>query len=373
MYQDDGPSRKKLKGKSTEMNTLVSVPAAAPKTPFPGSSPRANTSPRLNNSSPRPNTSPISRSNTENSDPPHHTSPRARSNTEYSEAGVGHRPPSLFKRKLRFLIKNYITIILYVIIIGPIIPFVCILVRSALRPGLLYCTPTRCPGDLQSVVPDLAMLLIGLVLYVLFSAGCLLILLSSGSWMHNAFRNKVYAIASLYIMFWSVIQLVAPAAQRAYVVPYSVIENYSFTIAQTSEKSANFSAAEFYSIYYRNEDMHVALRVYAVDNRDVTPHNLDPSNILVYSDNWADTSEVRPGDIIGRSVDNLQNNTLYIWLLFPAKKGGKGAYLSNSFLAAIDNDGILHNIYNGNLINSKTYVDLRGYIVCLWDENLGCR
>jgi len=298
--------------------------------------------------------------------------PSNRNRTSTSTSNAPHT--SQFKKLLKPIVKNYINPLLVIIVIGTLIPFVLILIRAALRPGPLYCDEYSCPPGLEAIISDTAMLIIGLLLYAFFASLCILILLSSGSWMHRAFRNKVIVISALYSMFWSIIQLSAPAAHRMYIIPYHVANPmYFFTINQTSTTSASFDVTDFYSTFYEGKNIRVAVQVYEVPNSDVTPHTIDPWYDMIYSDNWGATTTVAPDVFIQRNVHNLENNNYYLWTVIPAQNGAGGAYPSTDFLFPIDvGDPMWVDIYNGTLVDTRTSVDVRGYVVCKWEETTGC-
>lgn len=54
-------------------------------------------------------------------------------------------------------------------------------------------------------------------------------------------------------------------------------------------------------------------------------------------------------------------------------QGGGGAYPSTDFLHSIDiDDALWQDTYNGTVTDTRTSVDMRGYVVCKWEETIGC-
>lgn len=281
-------------------------------------------------------------------------------------------PPhqSAIKLKYKYVIQHYTNILLLLIIICTLVPFVIILVRSALRPGLHYCElDTNCPSyDLTVILSDGGTLAFGISVYVVFATLAVLVLLSSGSWNPHSYRNKVICLFALFLMFWSVIQFSATFAHRGYVIPYSVLQPYSIQIGFIGSGTAQVEVIDFSSQFY--DGKHAMLEVLKVHNSGDTPHSISPTSKVIYSDSWSDVSTVEPNFSRTQVVSNLENNKAYLFILRPAKKDGDDA-VHAGYRESIQKQQIPTGVYSG-AFSHDTFVDLRAFQFCRWNQDSGC-
>jgi len=287
--------------------------------------------------------------------------------------GIGERKSKekrWTKEKHKLLIQHYMPLLLVLVTVLPLVPFVIILVRSILRPGLHYCElDPSCPSvDLTIIFSDAGSLAFGIVLYFVFSCITFLILFSSGSWNSHAFRNKLVCMFSIYFMFWSIIQFSATAANRGYVIPYSVVQNYSIQIQAVGSGAAVVNISNFYSQFYGGR--HAMLEVVKVHHPSDTPQSISPTSKVIYSDHWRDATEVIPDYARTQTVDQLENEKAYLFIFRPAKKVGNSA-VHAGYRASISQLHIPPEQYSGTFPHDL-FLDLRAFQFCFWEQDVGC-
>jgi len=294
-----------------------------------------------------------------------------RRSTNAGERHKGPQPqPSALKLKYKHLIQHYMGVLLALVVLVPLVPFFIILVRSALRPGLHYCDlDASCPSyDLTIILSDGGTLAFGISIYVVFATLAVLVLLSSGSWNPHAYRNKVICMFALFLMFWSVIQFSATFANRGYVIPYSVLQPYSIQIGFAGQGTAQVAITNFSSQIYDGKQ--AMLEVVKVHNSGDTPHSISPTSKVIYSDKWSDVAVVEPGFSRTQIVPNLENNKAYLFILRPAKKEGDDAAHAG-YRESIQKQEIPAGAYSGSF-SHETFVDLRAFQFCFWQQDTGC-
>jgi hypothetical protein len=233
-------------------------------------------------------------------------------------------------------------------------------VRSILRPGLYYCDsiPSCSTVDLTVILSDGGAIAFGVVIYFIIAIVAGLILSGSGAWSPHSFRNKVVCLFSLTAIFWSIVQLSATAAQRGYVIPYSSVQEYNFTISLVNS-TAVLDIDNIYSSYYDN--LNSMIEIVQAQHPSSTPQSNPPAAHVLYSDNWDEAYKVTPGFSRMKEIQNLEQNQGYLFILRPAKKAGDKAVHAKDRVE-----------YSPETNKSRIYVDLRAFRYCKWDKDIGC-
>eukprot|EP01112_Ceratiomyxa_fruticulosa_P017958 TRINITY_DN5682_c0_g1_i1.p1 TRINITY_DN5682_c0_g1~~TRINITY_DN5682_c0_g1_i1.p1 ORF type:complete len:282 (-),score=25.47 TRINITY_DN5682_c0_g1_i1:34-879(-) len=269
------------------------------------------------------------------------------------------------RKRFKIFYKGHHKSLLLIAIFLPILPWIGTFVRAIIYPGPYYCDPNSCPYHIQTKVPDAAMLPIVLTLFAITAVVAIMILCSSGSWTTSAFRDKVISMISLFFMFWGVIQLIANAANRAYIAPYSSVVQYSMEITPGDASSANFTTTNLYSPYLDSKHMMTLIR--EAEGFDDTPRSVDPNSNILHEDTWSKTFVSVPNFVRIQQVKHLEDGKYYIWIITPASKGLSDNAYPDHYLYH-EKSRIVANV---ELYNEKTYIDLRAYGVCKWDQNTG--
>jgi len=278
-----------------------------------------------------------------------------------------------------FIKRNNDRIILQMTIL-PVVPFIVILVQAILWPGMIYCNDNGCDHSLEPAIPDVITIPIGLIIYAVSVALSIMILSAPGSWMKRAWSYKVISMIVLLLIACSVVQIIAPAIYRGYAYPYYQVTPYNVTIERVSTSMAFLNVSQFWPAddgiisedvfqLYKN-GQRVMVIVSEATGQETNPNDLSPFAKQVFRDgSYSDTTSFSLGKSITRNVDNLESDQWYMWMVIPARKGINGeAYIGDYIVRPGE-----MRLYDGTVISSGDYIDLRGYRLCQWNANIGCK
>jgi hypothetical protein len=276
------------------------------------------------------------------------------------------------KWRKKFILKHNNKVVFQVILFF-LIPFIWVLIQTILYPGKYYCNNNQvknCTNNRnESPVPDVAMIPIALIFYAYCIILGFMIIFSSGSWMENAFIKKLLMIGIIFLICLSIIQVIASAVYRGYVVPYSGVHQYNITIIRKNNTCATFLTVNLWSNQYPTGE-NVMVQVQQMPSYVSNIREVSPFSRTIYSDSsYSNDNIVVPNVTIKRLITSLQDAKWYIWEILPARKGINGSPYPGNYLYKPAN-GIVETIYGTNLTNTE--IDLRAYIICQWNEQTGC-
>jgi len=300
--------------------------------------------------------------------------------------------PRKQKTKCNIFIEQRNDILAYITISITIVVFLFVLIRTIIFPGYVFCnSKISCPNR-DPVIPDIPTVTVVVILYFFPFLFGLLLVISPGALMDRPFRNKIIAMFSLFLISWSMIQLISPMFYRFYVVPYSILQDFNINVTRTLEGNAYFEVDDLYSTLLQTEfvntygvsQLYASVSVFLVSESINMPYLLPPvGNNAIYEDTDLNISTVlNETQIISRTISELQENNFYLFIVDYAKPQTDSTDITilNSFLnvqTSLLNVTLLpllpNNIQNdisSNAINS-IYVDFRAYIQCKWTLN-GC-
>jgi len=276
-----------------------------------------------------------------------------------------HHPPRKKSWQESFVRQHHNKLVLQTSLI-PLAPIILVLIEAIIWPGLTYCTETSCPSRDDPYIPDVALIVIAFSIYTYCTFWGIVILLSSGAWMANAFWSKVIVIFSLFLMFCSCFQLVPPVVYRNFVLPYKAVQNYEFNVTRESENTATLVVQNFWSSYYT--DPNVMVQVVQVSGKEQDPRDVSPtSTILQQDEQFGQTTNLALGVNITREINGLVDGNWYMWLVIPTHRGINGdAYPSRYIVIA--NSVTLSN----GISFDRVAIDVRGFKLCQWSQDIGC-
>jgi len=275
-----------------------------------------------------------------------------------------HRTKKKKKTWQEQFVKKHYNKLLYQAIFPHIIPFIIIHIQTIIWPGPIYCGDSSCPrSSNQPAIPDVAMLIIGLSIYVYSSFWCFCILFSSGSWMPHAFWRKILVYVSLLLMGCSVFQLIPAAAYREFVAPYYAVQPYTFHIAENgSPSNVTHTISNIWNPLYDNLGNPVLIQVTEASGKEGSIDDLSPFATVVYRDQSYDsTTPLANGTQTVRQIGELQGGQWYMFAAVPAHKGVNGnAYESRSLIK----------VHPALSLFGKTVsaLDLRAFKLCQWNQ-----
>jgi len=118
--------------------------------------------------------------------------------------------PRKQKTKCDIFIEQRNDILAYFTIAITIIVFLFVLTRTIIFPGYAFCNSRiSCPSR-DPVVPDISTVIVVVILYFFPFLFGLILVFSPGALMDRPFRNKILAMFSLFLISWSIIQLISP-------------------------------------------------------------------------------------------------------------------------------------------------------------------
>jgi hypothetical protein len=131
----------------------------------------------------------------------------------------------------------------------------------------------------------------------------------------------------IFLMACSAIQLIAPSIYRGFVIPYSGVSNYTFSISRTGETAAVLRLNNFTTDYYK--DKAVIVQVREVSGTETVITDLSPQAPLIYTDtaldkgsgtmNWCRISDsLQDISNLSREITDLSVGKWYMWLVLPA-------------------------------------------------------
>jgi len=267
-------------------------------------------------------------------------------------------------------IKSHNEKILLQIVLFPIIPFVFVLVQAILWPGYIFCQDNGCPDSYTPSVPDVATIPIVLCIYTYCTILSLAIAFSSGAWMRYAFRNKLTVITVVFLMVCSCFQMIAPVSYRGFVIPYYSVQPYKFQIIQNTSNSATLQVSNIWSQYL--DQRNVLVEVRQMNGNVQNLQLLSPlSEVIFHDDSFSDTTVIQQGVTINRVISDLEQDKWYIWTVIPAYSGAGTAAVGTyiQFASSLD---IANNNTTTTQMYTNTYLDLRAFKTCKWDNNNGC-
>jgi len=265
--------------------------------------------------------------------------------------------------------------------------FLFVLIRTIIFPGYAFCnSKISCPSR-DPVIPDIPTVTVVVILYFFPFLFGLILVLSPGALMDRPFRNKILAMFSLFLISWSIIQLISPMFYRYYVVPYTILQDFNINVTRTLEGNAYFEVDNLYSTLLQTEfvntygasQLYASVSVFLVSETIDKPYLLPPvGNNAIYDNTDLNSSTVlNETQIVSRTISGLQENNFYLFIVDYAQMDGTDITILNSFLnvqTSLLNVTLLPNIIqneiSSNTINS-IYVDFRAYIHCEWTLN-GC-
>jgi len=291
--------------------------------------------------------------------------------------------------KCDIFIKKRNDILAYITIGITIVVFLFVLIRTIIFPGYAFCnSKISCPSR-DPVIPAIPTVTVVVILYFFPFLFGLILVLSPGALMDRPFRNKILAMFSLFLISWSIIQLISPMFYRYYVVPYIILQDFNINVTRTLEGNAYFEVDNLYSTLLQTEfvntygvsQLYASVSVFLVSETIDKPYLLPPvGNNAIYDNTDLNSSTVlNETQIVSRTISGLQENNFYLFIVDYAKPQMDGTDITilNSFLnvqTSLLNVTLLPNIIqneiSSNTINS-IYVDFRAYIHCEWTLN-GC-
>jgi len=264
-------------------------------------------------------------------------------------------------------VKRYNNKILLQAILIPLVPFFFVLVEAILYPGMIYCTDTSCPSGYLPPVPDTATLVVVLVLYSYCTVLCSVILCAPGAWMKQrfAFRNKLVALSTIFLMACSVCQMVAPIFYRGFVVPYYSLQPYGFDIATTQDGSVSVNLTNAWSNQYLEDALHYQLDVFEVHHNVKSLQDLNPLFPPVYRGaSYSHAIRIEEGTNVSTAIQaKLHNDAWYLFQLVPVYKAVGDVAASGTYI--FDRGPITFN----NVTYKDAFVDVRMFKICLWDSS----
>jgi len=295
--------------------------------------------------------------------------------------------PRKQKTKCDIFIEKRNDILAYITIGITIVVFLFVLIRTIIFPGYAFCnSKISCPSR-DPVIPDIPTVTVVVILYFFPFLFGLILVLSPGALMDRPFRNKILAMFSLFLISWSIIQLISPMFYRYYVVPYIILQDFNINVTRTLEGNAYFEVDNLYSTLLQTEfvntygasQLYASVSVFLVSETIDKPYLLPPvGNNAIYDNTDLNSSTVlNETQIVSRTISGLQENNFYLFIVDYAQMDGTDITILNSFLnvqTSLLNVTLLPNIIqneiSSNTINS-IYVDFRAYIHCEWTLN-GC-
>jgi len=293
------------------------------------------------------------------------------------------------KTKYDIFIEKRNDLLAYITIGITIVVFLFVLIRTIIFPGYTFCSSRiSCPSR-DPVISDIPTVIVVVILYFFPFLFGLLLVASPGALMDRPFRNKIIAMFSLFLISWSMVQLISPIFYRYYVVPYSILQDFNITITRTLEGNAYFEVDNLYSTLLQTEfvnnygvsQLYAAVSVFLVSESIDKPYLLAPiGNTAVYDNSDLNSSTIlNETQIIYRTISGLQENNFYLFIVDYAKPQTDGTDITilNSLLnvqTSLLNVTLLpNNIQNEISSNTTTsiYVDFRAYIHCKWTLD-GC-
>eukprot|EP01118_Nematostelium_gracile_P018104 TRINITY_DN792_c0_g1_i1.p1 TRINITY_DN792_c0_g1~~TRINITY_DN792_c0_g1_i1.p1 ORF type:complete len:280 (-),score=42.32 TRINITY_DN792_c0_g1_i1:86-925(-) len=265
-------------------------------------------------------------------------------------------------------VKQFNGNLYYQIVIVPIIPFIFVLVQAIIWPGYVFCNDTSCPRRKGPQVPDAVTISVVSVIYTYIAILCMIILLSSGSWMKRAFRNKVASISGLILMACSVCLMVAPAVYRGYVLSYRSVQPYMFNVTRESATKATVNVYNLWNQHLLDEQ-YVLMEVRRVSSNTRDIVDIHPLPEPIFKDHhFSEASKVQPFGNVSRSISGLEDDGYYLFVIIPAHeavgRASVGSYIKHVSSITVP----LHQkTYN------SIYIDVRAYSICQWDSEVGCQ
>jgi len=297
--------------------------------------------------------------------------------------------PRKQKTKCDIFIEQRNDILAYFTIAITIIVFLFVLTRTIIFPGYAFCNSRiSCPSR-DPVVPDISTVIVVVILYFFPFLFGLILVFSPGALMDRPFRNKILAMFSLFLISWSIIQLISPMFYRFYVVPYSILQDFNINVTRTPEGNGYFEVDNLYSTLLQTEfvntysvsQLYASVSVFLVSETIDKPYLLPPvgNNAIYYNTDLNSSTLLNETQIISRTISGLQENNFYLFIVDYAKAQTDSTDITilNSFLnvqTSLLNVTLLPNIIQNEILSNTTnsiYVDFRAYIHCKWTLN-GC-
>eukprot|EP01113_Clastostelium_recurvatum_P021935 TRINITY_DN2604_c0_g1_i8.p1 TRINITY_DN2604_c0_g1~~TRINITY_DN2604_c0_g1_i8.p1 ORF type:complete len:267 (-),score=0.16 TRINITY_DN2604_c0_g1_i8:37-837(-) len=251
---------------------------------------------------------------------------------------------------LRRFYKRFHRELLVATVLCSMLPAIGIFIRALIRPGPHYCNYSNgqtCPiSNLQTEIPDNAMIPICGVLFAVSTTCAGIVLGASGAWITTSYKYKSLALSCLFFVLWGIVQLAATSANRAYIIPYD--GTYCFGVDQ--DRAVHFNHT---GTWDDGRIEFLALDAGLADN----PWTLDPLANIAVLDSWSSGM-----DASGRGipVDSLRPGTSYMFVAVPATKGDDRYAFMDGYL-----------IRTNHALADRVYVDMRAFVKCVWDGS-GC-
>lgn len=268
-------------------------------------------------------------------------------------------------RRERFVMR-YSDRMALAIVFVPLIPLVFVLLHTGFRPGRAFCEENEanltssdeiivgdtCDDRSDPWLPDVVIVSIGSILYIITLTLSGVILSASGSLMRAGVWKKITALLMSALVIVSAIQMAVPPFYRDSVLPLSVVFNYSADVRISGGTVQFFTAGLPQGrLAECAPNDKVMLEVFETSDERTLPDRFSPLTKRIYAD---DIPSAASANVSRSFMAEFEAGKFYSFLVSPAKEVGDDAVA-------------LSQTYDSCKFGSDYLIDFRRLAVCEWD------